>query len=428
MTVRRPSVMAAYDVYVIALTLMAMVVVAAQGATAPGEIRVEGNDVVVKPPPGGYLRAPRLAVQAVSAPAPSPAPPANTLTIEMDSNGNAHINTTGLTLGGPKLFLNGRDQAEMMSRADVDVLLRRMSANAGRPLLSVRNRLGKVKKADRSRSVSAVLGPRGPIVVMQSPSSEIVATFCHNMDCTSFQNTTVVPAPSSGTIGKYTSAAVTADGRLMVAYIHEGPDDLSLAICSDLFCESLVSRPHDSLLTSGNVGAHPSLQVTSTGLPAVAHADFTLGRQLMTVCSDVNCTGPVTSRIVDSATDVGAYCSLALTDDDQAVIAYNDGANKDLKLALCPDLTCTDTGAKSIQTIMSLGSVGWFANVAIRNGLPVVAAYDYSTPGEEFVRIAFCANLACTSAAEQTFVRTPNWDVANRQVCWHPPKAEGQIV
>ncbi len=59
------------------------------------------------------------------------------------------------------------------------------------------------------------------------------------------------------------------------------------------------------------------------------------------VCNDATCTSPTLTTVDNSVGDVGKYTSLALNSRGFPVISYYDNTNKDLKVAVCNDATCT---------------------------------------------------------------------------------------
>ena len=68
---------------------------------------------------------------------------------------------------------------------------------------------------------------------------------------------------------------------------------------------------------------------------------------------------------VDSTDDVGRDTSLALNSSGYPVISYYDDSNKDLKVAVCGDATCT---TKTLTTVDSSGTVGYSTSLALKSG------------------------------------------------------------
>jgi hypothetical protein len=93
---------------------------------------------------------------------------------------------------------------------------------------------------------------------------------------------------------------------------------------------------------------------------------------------------------VDSAGSVGQYSSVAIGTDGLALISYYDATNGDLKVAHCADLACT---AAALTMVDSAGSVGQYSSVTIgADGLALISYYD-ETNGD--LKVAHCSNLLC---------------------------------
>jgi hypothetical protein len=100
-----------------------------------------------------------------------------------------------------------------------------------------------------------------------------------------------------------------------------------------------------------------------------------------------------TVTVLDSMGDVGASPSVAIGADGRGLVAYYDATNGDLKVAHCADLACTSA---TVSTLDSAGDVGQYAALAIgADGRGIVSYYD-ATQGA--LKAARCADLACTSA------------------------------
>jgi hypothetical protein len=90
----------------------------------------------------------------------------------------------------------------------------------------------------------------------------------------------------------------------------------------------------------------------------------------------------------DSAGDVGFHTSATVGADGLGLISYFDVTNNDLKIAHCANVACTSA---TTQTLGSAGFVGAYTSVTVgADGLGLV--YDV-TNGD--LKVAHCANALC---------------------------------
>jgi hypothetical protein len=100
---------------------------------------------------------------------------------------------------------------------------------------------------------------------------------------------------------------------------------------------------------------------------------------------------------LDSVGNVGRYTSIAIGTDGLGLISYYDLTNGDLKVAHCADAACTSAAT---TTLDSTGSVGLITSIAIgADDLGLISYYDF-TNGD--LKVAHCADTACTSATTAT--------------------------
>lgn len=112
----------------------------------------------------------------------------------------------------------------------------------------------------------------------------------------------------------------------------------------------------------------------------------------------------VTTTVDDPANNVGFDISIAIGADRMPVIAYFDDSADALKVAKCANPACT--GAATITTVDDPpNSVGSHTSIAIGlDGLPVISYQDF-TAGT--LKVAKCTNTSCTGASTITVVDDP---------------------
>ena len=101
---------------------------------------------------------------------------------------------------------------------------------------------------------------------------------------------------------------------------------------------------------------------------------------------------------LDSVGSIGMQTSATIGADGLGLISYYDQANGDLKVAHCANAACT-SATKS--TVDSAGTVGYYSSsVAIgADGLGLISYYDFTNL---HLKVAHCDNAACTSATLST--------------------------
>jgi len=156
---------------------------------------------------------------------------------------------------------------------------------------------------------------------------------------------------------------------------------LSIALTVFLLSAVLTSAVYAATIATtvdsvGTVGQYTSLRLNSSGFPVISYYDATNKDLKVSVCTDATCSAGNTLTTVDSTGDVGWYTSLALNSSGFPVISYSDNTNKDLKVSVCTDATCT---TNTLTTVDSTGDVGQYTSLALNSsGYPVISYYDFT--------------------------------------------------
>lgn len=222
---------------------------------------------------------------------------------------------------------------------------------------------------------------------------------CANADCTGVSTITVVDDPGND-VGHQTDIAIGNDGLPVISYGDFTAGALKVARCANAACTgaatiTLVDGPPRL------VGLDTSIVIGADGLPVVSHLDSTAFALRISHCANAACTGVATSTTVDdTASNVGRYTAIALGADGWPVISYRDDTARALKVAKCANVACT--GTVTISTVDATADVGRFSSIAIGNdGRPVISYADYDAGS---LKVAHCANAACTGTATLTTV------------------------
>ncbi|HRQ65796.1 MAG TPA: hypothetical protein PKZ76_13195 [Xanthomonadaceae bacterium] len=146
-----------------------------------------------------------------------------------------------------------------------------------------------------------------------------------------------------------------------------------------------------------------SLAIGHDGLPVISFSSRS-GALYVAKCADAACTGAATISTVETWNTLqasGFRTSIAVGNDGLPVIAYtyaNTGNLYRLRVAKCANPACT--GSATLTFIDTAFPVGDFNAIAIGNdGVPVISYY-----GSGALKFARCANANCTGTAFVTTV------------------------
>jgi predicted regulator of Ras-like GTPase activity (Roadblock/LC7/MglB family) len=205
----------------------------------------------------------------------------------------------------------------------------------------------------------------------------------------------VTTIDSEGGVGVSTSITVGADGLPVISYYDHTNDSLKVAHCSDLECTSATTYTVDSG-GGADLGRYTSITVGADGLPVISYHDYTNKDLKVAHCSDVACTD-ATIHIVDGTESVGEYTSITVGADGLPVISYYDYTNLDLKMAHCSNLDCSSA---NVATVDHVDLVGHSTSIAVgSDGLPIMSYHDITNND---LRVAHCSDLVCSTATTTT--------------------------
>jgi len=194
-----------------------------------------------------------------------------------------------------------------------------------------------------------------------------------------------------------TSLKLNSSGFAVISYLDLTNDgELKVAICNDAACSNPTVRTVDSNV---GVGGYSSLALNNSGFPVISYYDYENGDLKVAICHDATCTNTPTLTTVDSTDDVGQDTSLELSSNGFPVISYYDVTNKDLKVAVCHNATCTNT--PTLAPVDSVGNVGAHTSLTLNDsGFPVISYLDFNNPSNVGLKVAVCNNSACTTSTK----------------------------
>ncbi len=188
---------------------------------------------------------------------------------------------------------------------------------------------------------------------------------------------------------------IGTDGLALISYYDATNGDLKVAHCSDVICTSATIATPDS---AGSVGQHSSVTIGADGLALISYYDVTNGDLKVAHCSDVACTSATLTAVDGAANNVGGTSSVIVGTDGLALISYYDTTHGDLKVAYCSDLACTSAARTTVDGVSD--NVGAPSSMVIgADGRGLISYYDV-THGD--LKVAHCGNVSCTASTLTT--------------------------
>jgi cell shape-determining protein MreC len=228
----------------------------------------------------------------------------------------------------------------------------------------------------------------GLISYYDATNGDLKVAHCADSACTSATRTTL---QSEDNVGQFTSVTIGTDGLGLITYYDVTNGSLKVAHCANVACTSAIRTTLDG--GAHNVGAPSSMIMGADGLGLISYYDTTNGDLKVAHCVNVACTSATRTTLDGGAHNVGAPSSMIMGADSLGLISYYDATNGDLKVAHCANVACTSA---TLATVDSIGSVGQYNSVTIgADGLALISYHD-ETSGD--LKVAHCANVTCTSA------------------------------
>ena len=146
--------------------------------------------------------------------------------------------------------------------------------------------------------------------------------------------------------------------------------------------------------SNGLVGFYSTIAIGMNGNPIIGYQDGTNRDLKVATCTSPACTSATTSTL-DSANESGGYISLAIGANGNPIIAYLEYANRDLKVAACQDPKCETAIVSTIDTGDG-NQVGFYTSITIGlDGNPIISYRDNSNG---VLKVAACSNADCTDS------------------------------
>lgn len=160
--------------------------------------------------------------------------------------------------------------------------------------------------------------------------------------------------------------------------------------CADAACSTISSSQTVASLTASRVRVTRALD----GLPTISVSIQNNGLRLIK-CQNSSCS-LATTAIIEPGNLGNTDHAIAIPADGRPVLAYYDSIAGDLRYVRCGDAGCLAGNVFSIPD--SAGNVGRAPAITLVNGLPQIAYNADSLT----LKLALCADLACSSASFKT--------------------------
>jgi hypothetical protein len=196
---------------------------------------------------------------------------------------------------------------------------------------------------------------------------------CGNASCSA--GNTFQTLDSAGTVGWYTSLVLNSSGNPVISYYDFTNGDLKVVRCGNATCSS--GNTVQIVDSAGDTGRYTSLKLDSSGNPVISYFDVTNADLKLVRCGNASCSSGNVFQVVSSTGSVGQHNSLRLSSSGNPIISYYDGTGRDLELVNCGNATCS--AGNTFQTVDSTGDVGQYASLVLdSSGKPVISYFDGS--------------------------------------------------
>ena len=197
---------------------------------------------------------------------------------------------------------------------------------------------------------------------------------------------------TEGEVGAHTSLALDSSGNPVVSYHDSTNGYLKVLHCGDATCSSgnVITSPD----TEAIVGQDTSLALDGSGNPVISYWDLTKKALKVLHCGDPSCSSGNSITSPDTEGEIGGFTSLALDSSGNPVVSYYDTVNRDLRVLHCGDPNCTSGNV--ITSPDMVGNVGFFTSLVLDgSGNPVVSYH--AGLGAEDLKVLHCGDPNCSS-------------------------------
>jgi len=343
---------------------------------------------------------------------------ANALNVTTSTNGSICLYVYGtadliVDVAGYYVDHNHDDRYYTETEVDAELAERVREAEMVPVIVNGPQNEAPVAGSSTGAEVALGIGQDGfPILAASDDTANLDLRVCSNATCTRGYDNSIDQNATMAAVSVLWSGhpvVVYQKGYLMPSPTY----DTWVAVCGDPQCSFLVRRTtiDGDGVGIGESGLSPSVAIDSNGFPVMAYGHLPDGgpdsQLILTLCNDVDC-GSTSRRVLATATNGTVYfTSVAIAPNGNPVVAYFETASEDLHLVVCANPSCTSSSSVVVDGDGSGPlATGRYASMAIGvSGFPIISYFDDTN---ETVKVAACANLACTDSTITTIDHVGN--------------------
>jgi hypothetical protein len=159
---------------------------------------------------------------------------------------------------------------------------------------------------------------------------------------------------------------------------------------------NVICVPNADRITMINTTSTASISIDkgTDNIPAIAYVDSVDNKLRLVSCNDAVCSDPTITTINSGPISSVGVVSIDKGTDNLPTIAYVNSMFAQVEIVACNDVTCT---SPTITPINSDHDVQHDSYISLDKGTDNIPAIAWVQDFDDFVRIAVCNDVACTS-------------------------------
>lgn len=235
---------------------------------------------------------------------------------------------------------------------------------------------------------SMTIGNDGFPILSYVSTTDLIVTHCKNAICSDLEENTVV---SGGVSSPATSIVIGNDNLPIIAYVTTPLASLRVVHCTDVSCSGIDTT---GIIEGVQTFSPIDMVIGNDGFPIIVITRaFDNNGLRIAHCPDATCTGQATTTELDPGVSVSDTKAIAIGSDGLPIVAYVDDNNEDLKLIHCTNVSCSSSDT---PINLDTGAVN-SAKVSIAIGSDNFAIISYQENILGNLQVIHCTNVSCSS-------------------------------